>query len=120
MNYGEIFDIAQNDDEIQHLRALISARGAKMDEEVDTDFLSMLAEEGYNIATQLIKQIHELEPVEPEIPCPELDALLEAVSKELGSSAFIDWENNLVWFNRESGIVCASIYKNSDKQEEVA
>ena len=122
MKYKEILDIAQNDDEIQHLRALISARGAKMDEEVDTDFLSMLAEEGYNIVTQLIKQIHELEnePVEPEIPCPELDALLEAVSKELGSSAFIDWENNLVWFNRESGIVCASIYKNSDKQEEVA
>ncbi|MFA5752947.1 MAG: hypothetical protein WC910_07765 [Bacteroidales bacterium] len=49
MNYEEILDIAQNDDEIQHLRALISARGAKMDEEVDADFLSMLAEEGYNI-----------------------------------------------------------------------
>jgi malonyl CoA-acyl carrier protein transacylase len=49
MKYEEILDIAQNDDEIQHLRALISARGARMDEEVDTDFLSMLAEEGYNI-----------------------------------------------------------------------
>ena len=49
MNYGEILDMAQDYDEIQHLRALISARGAKMDEEVDTDFLSMLAEEGYNI-----------------------------------------------------------------------
>ena len=32
------------------LRALISVRGAKMDEEVDTDFLSMLAEEGYEVA----------------------------------------------------------------------
>lgn len=49
MNYEEILDIAQNDDEIQHLRTLISARGAKMDEEVDNDFLSMLAEEGYDI-----------------------------------------------------------------------
>ena len=48
MKYKEILDMAQ-DEEIQHLRALISARGAKMDEEVDTDFLSMLAEEGYNI-----------------------------------------------------------------------
>ena len=48
MNYEEILDIAQNDDEIQYLRALISARGARMDEEVDNDFLSMLAEEGYD------------------------------------------------------------------------
>ena len=50
MKISDIPDIAQNDDEIQHLRALISARGAKMDEEVDTDFLGMLAEEGYEVA----------------------------------------------------------------------
>ncbi|HPL94748.1 MAG TPA: hypothetical protein PLK02_06580 [Paludibacteraceae bacterium] len=48
MKYKEILDMAQ-DEEIQHLRALISARGTKMDEEVDTDFLSMLAEEGYEV-----------------------------------------------------------------------
>jgi hypothetical protein len=47
MKYEEILNIAQNDDELQHLRALISARGAKMDDEVDSDFLSVLAEEGY-------------------------------------------------------------------------
>ena len=62
MNYGEIFDIAQNDDEIQHLRALISARGARMNEKVDADFLSMLAEEGYDSdAVRLISnQLEEL------------------------------------------------------------
>ncbi len=44
------------------LRALISARGAKMDEKVDADFLSMLAEEGYDSdAVRLISnQLEEL------------------------------------------------------------
>ena len=62
MNYEEIFDIAQNDDEIQRLRALISARGARMNEKVDADFLSMLAEEGYDSdAVRLISnQLEEL------------------------------------------------------------
>ena len=62
MNYEEILDIAQNDDEIQHLRALISARGARMNEKVDADFLSMLAEEGYDSdAVRLISnQLEEL------------------------------------------------------------
>jgi len=49
MKYEEILNIAQSNDEIQHLRALVSARGARMDEEVDADFLNMLAEEGYDI-----------------------------------------------------------------------
>lgn len=62
MKYEEIFDIAQNDDEIQHLRALISARGARMNEKVDADFLSTLAEEGYDSdAVRLISnQLEEL------------------------------------------------------------
>lgn len=49
MNFEEILSIAQNDDELQHLRALISARGARMDDEVDVYFLCMLAEEGYGV-----------------------------------------------------------------------
>ena len=49
MKYDDILNMAQNDDDLQHLGALINARGAKMNEEVDADFLSVLAEEGYNI-----------------------------------------------------------------------
>ena len=80
----------------------------------------MRSEEIFEVRSvaQLIKQIHELENEPIEMPCSELDALLEAVSEELGSSAFIDQENDLVWFNRESGVVCASIYKDSDKSAE--
>ena len=35
MKYEEIFDIAQNDDEIQHLRALISAASLLEAEDVN-------------------------------------------------------------------------------------
>lgn len=42
-------DLLDNTDDIQHMSALISSRGAKMDEEVDQDFLDVLKEEGYRV-----------------------------------------------------------------------
>ena len=49
MKFIDILNIAQNDDELQHLRTLISARGAKMDEEIDQNFMEVLEEEGYRV-----------------------------------------------------------------------
>ncbi len=45
MRYEQILDVFDSD--IQHLRALMSARGVKETDDVDSDFIDVLREEGY-------------------------------------------------------------------------
>jgi hypothetical protein len=47
MRYEQLLDAFDND--ITHLRALMSARGVKPLDEVDNDFIDVLREEGYEI-----------------------------------------------------------------------
>jgi hypothetical protein len=46
MTYQALLD---NCDEPQHLRALISARGVRLTDVVDEEFLNVMREEGYEI-----------------------------------------------------------------------
>lgn len=48
MRYQEIVDVFA--DEATHIKALISARNAKPEDEVSQDFIEVLREEGYVVA----------------------------------------------------------------------
>ena len=45
MRYDELMDAFESD--IQHIRALISARGIKETDEVDSEFIDVMRDEGY-------------------------------------------------------------------------
>ena len=47
MRYEELMDAFESD--IQHIRALMSARGVKETDEVDSDFIDVMREEGYTM-----------------------------------------------------------------------
>jgi len=45
MRYDELMDAFESD--IQHIRALMSARGIKETDEVDSEFIDVMRDEGY-------------------------------------------------------------------------
>lgn len=52
MKYCEMLENI-DDADIEHYRALVSARGASMNDEMDVSFLAVLKEEGYEIGEEV-------------------------------------------------------------------